>query len=321
MFSVVGQEFVKESFKRAFENKRISHSYILTGPDGTGKSIFALYMASSLLCRGEEKPCRKCSSCIKIKNNNHPDVKIISGETKSIGVENVRNIIDEIYTKPYEGDRKIVIIKKVDNITVQGQNAILKTLEEPPEDTTIIMLAENLNSILPTIQSRCQILRFARTSGDSIKNFLRKQNYDEDKIKTAVNFSDGIVGRALKFFDENYLKLRLETIDIARRLPKSRPGELMELTDFFVKNKDKINDILDILSIWYRDIIIIKHSRDKELVINADFYELLVEESRLVSYNKLSRIIDTIKETREKLKQNSNYQLTIEVMVLNIQEV
>lgn len=321
MFDVVGQEFVQESFDRAFENSRISHSYIVVGPEGSGKSIFALYMASVMLCSGKHKPCGSCSACMKIKNNNHPDVKILSGIEKSIGVDNIRDIIDDIYTKPYEGDRKVVILKGADNITLQGQNALLKTLEEPPEDTTIIMLMENMNAILPTIQSRCQILRFGRVHRDKIKNHLKSLGYDEGRASMASGLSDGIVGRALRVLDEGYTKLRGDTIAMGSRLIKSRPIELSTLVAFFMKNKDDIEEILDILTTWYRDIIVIKHTHDEKLIINSDFSEMLVEESQYVAYNKLNGILDIIQETREKLRQNSNFQLTMEVMVLNIQEV
>lgn len=321
MFEVLGQEFITDAFKKAFNNNKVSHAYIITGPDGIGKSIMAMFMASTILCKGKNKPCTKCDACIKITHENHPDVKMISLKGKSIGVDNIRDLIDEIYTKPYEGDKKVVIIKNSDSITVQGQNAILKTLEEPSKDTTIIMLAENINAILQTIQSRCQILRLGRIPKDKIKDYLLGQGVDERKAATAANLSDGIVGNGLKILDEKFIKLRREVIDKAIELVGSNTLEILKSVDFFISNKEKIDTVFDILTTWYRDIIMLKLLKDRNLLMNIDYYDLLVEESQKLSYNRLDSIINIINSSREKIKENVNYQLTIEVMLLSIQEV
>lgn len=321
MFEVVGQEFVLEAFNRAYKNNRLTHAYILLGEDGVGKSIFALYMASKLLCTGEEKPCGNCSACKKILSGNHPDVKVLDMGSKSIGINDILGIIDDIYTKPYEGDRKVIIIKEADKITVQGQNAILKTLEEPPEDATIIMLTSNSGALLDTIQSRCQTLRFGRIAIDKVRDYLIGIGTERNSAETAANLSDGIIGNGLKFLDPKHMSLRQETIDIGKKLVRFKGIEGYELVEFFTKHKDDADKILDMLITWFRDIIIVKLAKDEKLIINRDFYNMIVEESKFLSYNKLNSIIDIINDTKEKLRQYSNFQLTMEVMVLNIQEV
>ena len=248
-------------------------------------------------------------------------MKIISLKGKSIGVDNIRDLIDEIYTKPYVGDKKLVIIKNSDRITLQGQNAILKTLEEPSKDTTIIMLAENINAILQTIQSRCQTLRMERIPEDKIKTYLLSQGVEEKKAVTAAGLSDGIVGNGLKFLDEKFVKLRRDVINKAIELVQANSLEILKSLDFFINNKDKIDTVFDILTTWYRDIIMLKLIKDKNLIMNMDYYDLLVEESQKLSYNRLDSIINIINSSREKIKENVNYQLTIEVMLLSIQEV
>lgn len=320
MFQVLGQEFITDAFKRAYENNKVSHAYIITGPDGIGKSIMAMFMASTILCKGKNKPCGECDACIKIIHGNHPDVKMISPKGRSIGVDYIRDLIDEIYTKPYEGDKKVVIIKNSDSITVQGQNAILKTLEEPSEDTTIIMLAENINQVLQTIQSRCQILRLGRIPEKRIKAYLTGLGVDEKKANAAAGLSDGIVGNGLRFLDEKYIKLRQDVINKARELVTADALNILKSVDFFINNKDKIDVIFDILISWYRDIIMLKLIKDKNILMNMDYYDLLVEESQKLSYNRLDSIINIINSSREKINENVNYQLTIEVMILKIQE-
>lgn len=321
LFDVVGQDFAKKAFERAYENNKISHAYIINGPDGIGKSVFACYIASKILCRGSKKPCGVCASCIKIKHGNHPDLKMVSTDLKSIGIDAVRQLIDEIYVKPYEGDKKVIIIKNADKITVEGQNAILKTLEEPPEDTTIIMLAENLSALLETIQSRCQVLRLGRIGNDKVEDYLIKIGTDREKAALAAGLSDGIPGNALKFLDKKYMDLRKETIDTARDIIRAGSLDIISYTDFFTSRKESIDVILDILTVWFRDIAVYKLTKNKSIIMNRDFYDILVEESRILSYNKLKGIIDVIKNSREKLSRYSNFQLTIEVMLLNIQEV
>lgn len=320
MFEVYGQEFSSNLFKNAINGNNLSHAYIIHGPDGVGKSVFAKYMAALIFCKGEGKPCGKCASCIKLYNNNHPDYILLSRDNKSIGVDDIRNIIDEINTRPYEGDKKVVVIKDAENITLQGQNAMLKTLEEPGQSSIIVMLTENINSLIDTIKSRSQILRLGRIPKSTVQKFLEDNNIERDRAILLSELSDGIIGNALKFTDDKYINLRKETINIAIDAAKDKDS-IFERVDFFVKNKEDIFEILDLLTTWFRDLMIIKLANDKNLIINRDCYDLLVEESQLLSYNKLNGIIDIINETKNKLRQYSNYQLTIEVMLLNIQEV
>jgi DNA polymerase III subunit delta' len=317
---VVGQDYTVQAFNNVLRNDKISHAYIISGPDGVGKSVFALNMAAAILCKGEKKPCLSCSSCIKVEHKNHPDLRILESKGKTIGVDDIRKLIDEIYTKPYEGDKKIAIIKGANNITLYGQNAILKTLEEPPGHTVIIMLTENANAILETIKSRCQILTLGRVPIEKIKEFLKDRGIDEDKASLAAEFSDGIVGNALKALDEKFLSLKKEVIERARRIVRANALEGFEMVDFFVKNKNDIDEILDILIIWFRDIMLLKLTRNEKLIINKDCHEMLVEESHLLSYNKLDKIITIVNGAKEKLRHYSNFQLTMEVMILKIQE-
>lgn len=320
MFDVVGQDFAKTAFDAAFKNNRISHAYIIEGEDGTGKSIFALYMASCILCKGIEKPCSVCPSCLKIINGNHPDVKVISRTGKSIGIDMVRNIIEKINVKPYEGNKKIIIIKNADSMTEEAQNAFLKTIEEAPVDTIIILLAEDVDLLLTTIRSRCQVLRFLSVPEKLIYENLINLGHDEAESKTASKLSSGNFGRALLYFDDNYIKLRRVTIDIAQKIARLNALESQELVDFFIKNRENINIVFNTLLFWFRDIAMIKFTRNEKLVINSDCIDKLVEDAGILSYNKLYGIINSLKDTYTKLKQNSNYQMTFEVMLLNIQE-
>jgi DNA polymerase III subunit delta' len=343
LFEVLGQEFPKRYFAEIVKNNKIAHSYIIEGPDGIGKSIFALHMAETLLCNSNDKPCGVCNSCRKIEKMSHPDVKVIDTDKKSIGVNDIRALIDEVGIRPYEGLKKIIIIKKADTITAEGQNALLKTLEEPPDNVNLILLVANLETVLPTIQSRCQLIRLSRVSTQLIKEFLisgaevslgedsgtgrskksraQSPKYDEEKILVAADLSDGIPGRALLQLDSKYSELRAKTIEFACRIINTDPLTGFDQAKFFIDNKEQVSYIFDILNTWNRDIYMFKTTKDKKNVINKDFYDLLIEQSRLLSYNRLDRIMDVLKATEQKMKRNANFQLAIEMMLLKYQEV
>ncbi len=323
MFKVAGQEEQMKMIKRAFEYKRFSHAYILYGPDGVGKSVFAHYMSSLVLCQGTtlNKPCGSCEACRKIINNIHPDVMVSEPIKKGMGVDEIRELIDEIHLKPYEGSCKVIIIKDTQNMTISAQNAFLKTLEEPDEGSFIIMLTSSLETILQTIRSRSQIIRLGRIPEEEVKRYLIDNGIDEKKAELAAALSDGIIGNALRMLHEGYMQLRKETIECACSIIKGNALDAFTMYEWFSKNKRSIDDILDTMISWYRDLIMLKSASDRRHIINRDYYELLVEESQILSYNRLNVIINMIMDTKEKLRQNVNYELAIEVMLLNIQEV
>lgn len=320
MFDVVGQNKLKEVFDKILKSGSLVNSYILKGPEGIGKRNFALYMAAKILCRTNDA-CGICPSCIKIKHFNHPDVIILSKKDKTIGVDDIEEIIERIQIKPYEGDKKVVIIENFENTTIQAQNKFLKTLEEPVEDTIIILTANHLNSVLETIISRCQIFSLNRVDSEEIQRYLIKKGINSERARVIAKLSDGIVGIAEKYLYEEYANLRSDVIDIAIKITKIKGLEITEIVKFFDEKKDYINEILDMLMTWFRDILMYKITYNKDALINEDYFERIIEESKILSYNKINEIIDIIKKTKEKLNYYSNYQLTIEAMLLNIQEV
>ena len=321
MFEVVGQENAKKVFENACKNERLAHAYLLYGPKGTQKSTYAMYMASKIMCKGDEKPCGQCEACRKIISNSHPDVRVVSTEKNSIGIDVIRKLLEEINTKPYEGDKKVIVIIDADKITVQGQNSILKTLEEPPADTTIIMTAENINLILNTIKSRCQTLKFQPVKVSQIEDYLVNKGIDKEKSAFAAAQSGGIVEEAEKFLDDDYIKLRKEVLNIASKCTKKDTFEVIKYVDFFVDNQDKSDVIFAIMKSYFRDIIVVKLTNTSQPIINYDCYDILVEESGRLSYNKLSTIMDAINIAEERIKQYANFRLAVEVMILDIQEL
>ncbi|KRQ86768.1 DNA polymerase III subunit delta' [Caloramator mitchellensis] len=319
MLEVVGQQRLADIFYKIYKDGRLVNSYLLKGPDGIGKRDFALFMAGIILCR-ENRACGICSSCKKIESNNHPDLILFSKGNDTILVKDIEEIIDRINVKPYEGDKKVVIIENIENMRVEAQNKFLKTLEEPSDDTIIILTANHLNTVLETIISRCQIFTLQRAQNEDIEKYLIRKGVNEVKARAISKLSDGILGNAFKFLNKDYVELREQTIDIATKMHKYDGYELLELVNFFVDKKDSIVDILDILAYWYRDILMYKIMLNKEVLINEDYSDIIINESKLLSLNKIYKIIDNISEAKKQLNFNANFQLTFEVMLLNIQE-
>lgn len=320
MIKVVGQDAQMELFLKTADKGMLAHSFIITGPDGVGKSVFARFMASYILCTSKNKPCGVCSNCIRVKNKNHPDVIEIAPKN-SIGVDDIRGLSEKINTKPYEGDRKVVIIKGADFITIQGQNAFLKTLEEPPLDTTIIMLAENINLILDTIKSRCQIYKLNRIPIEKVKNYLISINVEEKKAELFSNLSDGIIGNALKMLDNRYQILRDETCSVFTKMVQFNPLDFMMIEDFFTANKDNIEAVFDIIISLIRDISVFKNTLKETHCLNIDKIDLIRNLSEVLSNEKLNRLLEIILNTKGNIDKNANFQMAITSLLLSMQEV
>ena len=188
---VAGQEEIKASLIKSINNNQVSHCYIFEGPKGMGKFNLSLIFAQSLLCLNFLKePCNRCNSCIKVNSFNHPDLHVVNEDEKSIKREDIDELINSIYKKPYEAKRKVYIIKDAHSMTVQAANTFLKTLEEPPSDTVMILLTTNSNLLIPTIVSRCQEVKFRNISKETIREYLKEYNMALEDVDLEVNYSN-----------------------------------------------------------------------------------------------------------------------------------
>ncbi|KPU43061.1 DNA polymerase III subunit tau [Oxobacter pfennigii] len=319
---IAGQHSAVLSLKNSIEKGRIAHAYLFSGPDGVGKSIAASIFANTLNCREKGvNPCGHCPSCIKAQDKNHPDIIHVKKLGGSISINDIRELQANIQKKPYEKGIKVFIIYEADKMTEEAQNALLKTLEEPPGHAVIILLAEKQHTLLTTIASRCQIFKFSRASQRDVELFLKKQCVDEKEIRYIAALSNGIIGRALEIIQDNRGKKdRDEIIEIIRKLFKNDTFYVLSKVDYFLNNKDNIEYILDVMISWYRDILIYKETKDESFLINLDKEDIIIDESSKLTSANINKIINSIKDTLKNIKANANFQLSIETMLLNIQE-
>ena len=311
MGEFIGHNILMKNLKKRIESKEISHAHIISGEDGIGKSKLAQIFACNILGVKEDRDY----------------VDIVNYRTKknSFGVDEVRGIIEEVNKKPYEGNKKVIIIYEGNKLTVQAQNALLKTIEEPPMGVFILLLCESLELILDTIKSRCEVHKLTPISKEDIKKYIIATNnevYSNVEINAAISYSEGIPGKADAFLKDNNLKdMRNILVDLLYKVIKGDINNLLEFENKLVPYKDKKEEVLNILGSLVRDIIIYKELNDIEVIINEDKINDIKQLAIEMSYKRLNKIIEKIGECRKTFFSNSNFSLTIRVMLIGFMEV
>lgn len=308
---IIGHENIKKHIQSSLAAEKFSHAYIFSGEDGIGKSIVAKVAARKILHREKDKQYADIIEFRTLKNK------------KSIGVNDIRELIEEINKKPVEGNRKVIIIYDAQNMTQEAQNAFLKTIEEPPGGIYIILLSESMEALLDTVKSRCQIYRFQRLSEDEMVSFIKKQFPDipRSELKPLMAFSDGIPGRAERFIDDESLKeIRNITEEILINMDRKSKEQILKYEDFFVKYKFEWQEVLTWFLSYIRDVFVYKETGNDELLINIDKIDGIKAISQAFSFSRLNSIIDIIRATRQKLDRNVNPGLVFDFMLLKMQE-
>lgn len=313
-----GQDSAIFFLKASLKNNRLSHAYIFCGPEGSGKFLAALNFAKAIICQDAVscEPCDKCPSCQKIDARSHPDIFVLRPEKEgsSVKIDDIRQIIKDIYLKPFEAKKKIYIIDEAHNMKHEASNALLKTLEEPPTDSVLILLTDNLKSLFHTIVSRSQVVRFYPLKADEIKDILMKEHsVDEPKAHVLSRLASGRLGEAIKYKDEDLFQSRTMIIN------KISKRSLMDLSfDEFSKEKMKL--CLNIMLTWFRDILSAKAGVDDSMLVNIDKKEVILEETKKLSFEYLEGIINDIIMTLSYLEQNANAKLAMSVLGLKLNE-
>lgn len=205
----VGYGDKMEQLMRSVQAGRIVHALLLVGPHGSGKRTMARLMAQAMVCSSADKPCGACPACKRFLAGSHPDVKVVRPEKKTIGVDEVRDLIDALALKPYEGDRHIVLIEQADRLTPSAQNALLKTLESPSGEVMFFLITDAPGALLETIVSRCQTVRFSDLSVEDCAGVLVRRGIAPDRAALLASLAQGSVGRALELDgDGEWFELR-----------------------------------------------------------------------------------------------------------------
>lgn len=321
---IEGQNEIKQSLKKSINDSSVSHCYIFEGPNNMGKYDLALVFAQSLLCKNfVNDPCNECNDCIKVNTMNHPDLHVVNNDEKTIKREDIDNLIESINIKPYESNKKVYIINNCQDMTPQAANTFLKTLEEPPKDTIIILLTNNINLLLPTIISRCQVIKFKYVDKNEIvKILIDKYNIDEEKASIVAYYSKGILNKAknIAIEKDDLFIMRSDIINVFDKIIKSDSYIIFECENYFEEKKVNIDIIIEIMMIWIRDVSFVRNNIEN-LVINKDYLSLANIHAGGMKTDDVDELIQYLQSVSENIKNNVNYKLAVDKMVFKIQEV
>ena len=322
---IIGHEQIKDHFQKAIANNKVSHAYILTGEAGMGRKSLANAFALTLLCeKGKSEPCMECHACKQVLSGNHPDLIYVEHEKPgSIGVDDIRKQInDTIMVRPYSSYYKIYIVDEAEKMTQQAQNALLKTIEEPPSYAVIILLTTNQDAFLPTILSRCVQLKLKPLKDFVVKSYLTEHmQIAEADADIYAAFARGNLGRAIALASsEDFNLMRQEVLHLLKHV---KDADISELLDYIRKLREDNLDIyecLDFMQLWYRDVLLYKVTKDINLLVFKDEYRSINEISQVSGYDGLEQILDAIDKARVRLDANVNMDLAMELMLLVMKE-
>lgn len=290
LIDFLGNKEAKSELERNIESGDINHAYLFVGSEGVGKFTLAKAFAK------------------RIVGDNSPDLHILRG--KSIKKEQIEELIGEAQKKPFSGKYKVFIIDGFENVSISGQNALLKTLEEPAEYLKIILITQSLSKILPTISSRSRIIKFKDVANEEIEEFLVQNiGIDEKNAKLFSKISVGSVKRAINYAtNPSAMSFRDKTFDIIDRLINLSTDPFREM-DFFEENKENLDEFFNIYILFLKDVITFNENLNDEFYINTDKLSYITKQN--INTDSLLRMYKQILKTQKYLKDNTNFELAI----------
>lgn len=328
---IIGHEQIIAHLKTAVALGRVSHAYIFNGPELSGKRMLADAFAMTLQCETERgkriesaEPCMTCPSCKKALSGSHPDILYLAHEKPgTISVGDIREQINgNIDVKPYSSRYKVYIVDEAEKMNQQAQNALLKTIEEPPAYAVILLLTTNADAFLPTIRSRCVMLDLKAVEDRRICRHLMKHCQVPDyRAELCAAFAQGNVGRAMLLAEsDRFNELKDFAMQLMRRLPGIPDYELLQelkpLEDF----KEEIGDFLDLLTLLFRDVLLYKAAGDVgRLIFRGESHEI-AQQAKRFSYRGLQDSLEAVETARRRIRANVNFELTLELLLLRVKQ-
>ncbi len=340
---VFGFDELKEHIHKIILSGQIAHAALLVGDEGSGKRTIAKRFARTLLCETVEKkleektakpediePCDQCHSCLQAISGNNPDIIIIDrleGQ-RSISVDEIREkLIDDISVKPYASKYKVYIVVGAEHMTVEAQNAILKTLEEPPEYAVIFLLTNTEKLILPTVISRCEVINIPAMPDEMVEQYFETHFGDDpdvtqEDIRFAEAFADGKIGRgSITFTNPDFKKLKKDALEVLVNIEDLTLNELMG----YVRKADYYSELgidyfFDIMLLWYRDLLLFESTRDANGLLFKEYLKEISRQAQTLSYEGIDNITTAINNARERLHANVSFDLVMELLFLTISD-
>ncbi len=339
-------EFQRAAAKRlraAYRSQRFAHAHIFWGPEGVGKLRTALGLAQMLVCQGDEPPCGECEACRKVERMSHPDVRIVLAATPvedlrryvqtphdviqelpgaSIGIDRIRDLRAEAAKASVERGRRVLVIREAERMTEEAAQAALKTIEEPSEETYIVLTTTDPSRILPTIRSRCQSLRFAPLPEAFIASVVSERlSVGPEEARLAAALSGGSLSRAIGLAESGVLEVREEAISLFCEPADSAEELLGRTEDLAAAGKAVTERLLQLVGValqWYRDVAAVACGLGQEMIMNRDRMKDLGRMAASVSVQEVRRRLDLLESLGVALDANVNPALALRSTLMEI---
>ena len=327
---VIGHEWAIHLLQGALERGRLGHAYLFTGPAHIGKTVLARTFAQAMNCEHPEvAPCRECRPCRLIQNGGHPDVRLIeprlssSGRSESIKIEQIRELQKELALSPYEGRYRVAILTRFESATIGAANALLKTLEEPPDRVKLLLTAESPDALLPTIVSRCQRLSLRPLPLEELEAALiTRQQADAGQARQLAHLAEGRAGLALKWLEHPAeLEKRGEQLDLLESLLHADRTARFKLADklAYQKGGPGVRETLILWLGWWRDVMLAAGGSELKLPFtNVDRLNTIRTAATRHGLDAAAGAVRSIQTTLQQLDCNANQRLALEVLLLNL---
>ena len=324
MFSfseIVGHEQIKEHMQAAIRDKKPFHAYLFQGEEGVGKEALARTFAAGLQCQSEsaDKPCKECVSCRQMESGNQPDVIWVTREKASLGVDEIREqLCNTMDIKPFSSPYKIYLVPEAEKMTEAAQNALLKTIEEPPAYGIVILMTSNISALLPTIQSRCLTMEFRPLSTAVVESYVKEHCQVPDyQARASAAFAQGNLGKAMRYAkSEDFIERKDHIISLLRHVEQMDLSEMLAVIKDLGTRKDEVRDYIDLMVLWYRDVLLFKATKDINQLLFQDEASYISREASHRSYEKIEEILQAFEKAKVRLRANVNFDITMELMLL-----
>ncbi len=324
-WDIIGHEEARAFLSQRLQQGRLAHAYLFVGPPGVGKRTLALALAQALNCLGDAPPCGQCSQCRRIASGNHTDVAVLALQEhgREIGIDSVRDLQRTLSLRPFEGRHRVAIVREAERMSREAANALLKTLEEPPDQAVLVLTTADEEALLPTVRSRCQRLQLDPLSVGRLSHLLQEtRGVPSEAADGAAAYARGCPGRALAVLDDPGV---LDEIDHRITLLKEalagdvegRLSQASSLAGFGGAGRDGCLQTLQVWRDWWRDLLLIKTGCPEHLTFpsQSDSYHDL---SKSLGVPAIHRVLSRIGQAKTQLEKNANPRLVMDVLLLGL---
>jgi DNA polymerase-3 subunit delta' len=319
-WQVIGHDWAVDLLQQGLAADRVAHALLFTGPAQIGKTQLALALAQALNCRQAEPPCGQCAPCLKIRRGVHPDVRVLDGEGVggSFKIDQIRAVQHEAILSPYEGKRRVFVLRRMDLASTEAANSLLKTLEEPPAQVVLVLTAVQAELLPATVVSRCQRLDLRPTARPVLEDFLVGRGVPAEEAKLLARLSGGRVGWAVDAAqDQHLLKQRQQRLDQLVEILSANRIERLEFAERAGQDAVDSRALLELWTVWWRDLFLLQ-GQGSGYLVNVDRRGELEWLAGRSGLPEVWAALNALQETAAQLEANVNARLAWEGLLLQL---